>query len=164
MKDVPNHPNYGVSRKGYVINKRTGRILKEDISNRGYSRITVCKNNRTKRYTVHRLVAELFIPNPHGLATVNHKDGNKRDNSVYNLEWMTQEENQKHAKESGLCPRGEAIPTNKYKEEIIHEVCRLIQAGWVRKPVLEVTGISKSTFDDIRRRKTWKYISCNYNW
>lgn len=164
MKEVPDHPNYLVSPDGYVVNRKTGRVLKEDITNRGYHRITVCKNNKVKRYTLHRLVAELFIPNPLGKETVNHKSGDKRDNSVENLEWMTQEENQNHAKETGLCPKGTAMKTSKYSEETIHEVCRLIQEGWTRKPVLDKAGITKSTFDDIRRRKSWKFISCNYNW
>jgi len=164
MKEVPEHPNYLVNPDGHVVNKNTGRVLKEDITNRGYSRITVCKNNITKRRTVHRLVAELYIPNPEGKVTVNHKSGDKRDNSVKNLEWMTQEENQRHAKETGLCPRGEAVRTSKYKEETIHAVCSLIQAGMVRTPILAKTGITKATFDDIRRRKTWRYISINYNW
>ena len=55
-----------------------------------------------KNRTVHRLVAQAFIPNPNGLAEVNHKDGNKSNNSVENLEWVTSSENKKHAYNIGL--------------------------------------------------------------
>lgn len=164
FKEVPEHSNYCVYPDGRVINKATGRLLKRDKTNRGYYRITVCKNNKTTRYSVHRLVALLFIPNPNNLETVNHKSGDKADNSVGNLEWCSQEQNQAHAKATGLCPKGEAVGTARYKESQIHCACKLIVQGYQRGYILEKTGLSKATFDDIRRRKTWKYISDAYIW
>jgi hypothetical protein len=163
-KEIKGYENYLVFNDGTVLNSNTDRELKPDRTNRGYYRITVCKNNKVKRYSIHRLVAELFIHNPLSLETVNHIDGDKSNNSVSNLEWLTQQDNQAHAVATDLCPKGSSNGNSKWKEDKIHEVCKLIQSGLTRTPVLEQTGITKSTFDDIRRRKTWKHISINYSW
>ncbi len=163
-KAIKGYENYLVFEDGVVLNFNTGRELKPDKTNRGYYRITVCKDNKTKRFTLHRLVAELFIPNPLNLETVNHKDGIKQHNFKSNLEWMSKEDNQSHAVDTGLCPSGEQNGNSKWKEDLIHEVCKLIERGLTRGTVLKATGITKSSFDDIRRRKTWSKVSQYYNW
>ena len=64
-----------------------GRILKFKIDYHGYYRVHLSVNGERKHYLVHRLVAEAFIPNPNNLPCVNHKDEDKTNNSVDNLEW-----------------------------------------------------------------------------
>jgi hypothetical protein len=73
----------------------------------GYLRIKLSNNGKCKMIPVHRLVAMAFIPNPQNKATVNHKDGNKKNNRVENLEWATTQENTHHAKINGLTCSGE---------------------------------------------------------
>lgn len=90
---------YTVTSQGKVFNKR-GRELAGEITQNGYHRVTLSIDGKSKRFLTHRLVAELFIPNPKEV--VNHKDGDKLNNSVDNLEWTTQKENIKHALETGL--------------------------------------------------------------
>lgn len=68
----------------------------------GYQNITLSKNGVNERIRVHKLVAMTFIPNPRGCTQINHKNGDKHDNRVENLEWVTPSENQRHAIETGL--------------------------------------------------------------
>lgn len=71
-------------------------------NNNGYKRITIRISGRKKNLLVHRVVAEAFVPNPENKAEVNHKDGNKHNNSEDNLEWSTRKENLDHADKTGL--------------------------------------------------------------
>lgn len=92
---------YQISNIGQVKRKDTGKILKNNIRN-GYEYVTLCVNGQRKKFYVHRLVAIAFIPNPNSYEQVNHKDGNKSNNKVDNLEWCTQKENLMHAFRTGL--------------------------------------------------------------
>lgn len=85
---------YLVSNTGIVYSVRRRAILKPDNA-RGYLQVTLQKDGERSRKKVHRLVAELFIPNPDNLPCVNHKDENKGNNTVDNLEWCTVEYNNK---------------------------------------------------------------------
>ena len=72
-------------------------ILKNNVSGNGYYMVALCKNGKVKRVSVHRLVAMAFIPNPNNLPVVNHKDENRKNNHVSNLEWVTQRQNLMHS-------------------------------------------------------------------
>lgn len=90
--------NYEISNKGEVRNRTTGKILKGRESKSGYLQVSV-KMNDTGKFTnkyIHRLVAKFFIENPEQKKEVNHIDGNKLNNNVDNLEWVTSSENQLH--------------------------------------------------------------------
>lgn len=85
---------YWVSNLGHIKNKHN-KILKPEYSNKDYACIQLRKDSRMKKYRVHRLVAEAFIPNPLGLPEINHVDENKHNNQVSNLEWCTHIQNMK---------------------------------------------------------------------
>ena len=102
-REIPGtNGEYMVSNTGKVRTTKTGRILAPAIDARGYERVCLFKKDRDRRYKVHRLVAITFLPNPNGKKQVNHKDGNKRNNCVDNLEWVTNEENMHHSRANGL--------------------------------------------------------------
>jgi len=86
----------------YSSAHRELRKLKPYCTSKGYMQIDLWCNNKRNTATIHRLVASAFIPNPHDYPQVNHKDGNKQNNNVYNLEWCNQSQNQIHACEIGL--------------------------------------------------------------
>lgn len=104
-KDIEGY-EYQVHRLGLVRN-RAGLVMKDYVNNSGYSCIKLCLGNRKyKAFLVHRLVAAAFVKNrnPEVCNVVNHKDGNKGNNSYSNLEWCTNSENILHARRTGLNP------------------------------------------------------------
>lgn len=112
FKDIVGYEGlYQISNLGSVLSLPKGdgngykpRILKYDIkthSHTNYARITLSKEGKTKRFQVHRLVAQAFIPNPDAKPFVNHIDNNGLNNTVTNLEWCDQTENMKHSSSQG---------------------------------------------------------------
>ena len=99
MKVIPGFPNYTICDKGVV--KGTA-IKAQTLGKNGYRYVTLYHKNQGKKLYIHRLLAELYIPNPENKRTVNHIDGNKQNNCLTNLEWATDGENIKHAYDNRL--------------------------------------------------------------
>ena len=89
-------------RKNGRLDNRKGKQLRPSIDKYGYERVVLTKDGIRKTYSVHKLVALAFIPNPENNTTINHIAGNKRNNNVSNLEWATEKENQNHKWKNGL--------------------------------------------------------------
>jgi hypothetical protein len=89
--DFLGYPDYMVSNMGKVKSLKFGKekILRQCKLKDGYLYVSLSKNNKQKTFKVHRLVAQMFIPNPYNLPQVNHKNEIKTDNNVNNLEWCT---------------------------------------------------------------------------
>lgn len=96
-KKINGFEKYSVSDTGLVRNDDTGKMLKPDVIRGGYLRLTLCKDGKRTRKMVHRIVAEMYIPNPLRKREVNHINGDKADNRKENLEWVTRSENELHA-------------------------------------------------------------------
>ena len=101
-KLVADYPNYSVSNYGRVRNNKTGYILKPLEVGFGYVVVELWNKNGPKSKKIHRLVAEAFLPNPDKKPQVNHIDGNKKNNRLDNLEWVTASENMKHSYDSKI--------------------------------------------------------------
>ena len=113
-KNIKGYPNYQVSNMGRIKRlstgyyRRTEKILKPQLQNNGYLHIKLSQKDKTKCILVHRLVAQVFIPNPNNLPQVNHINEDKTDNRVENLEWCTQKYNINYG--NGISKR---VKTNK---------------------------------------------------
>lgn len=97
--------------RGGVITRRE-KVLTPIFDKDGYCKVSLYKNNRKKQKSVHRLVAQAFIPNLDNKPHVNHKDGDKTNNRADNLEWVTPAENVHHSIDTGLRKMKMLIDTN----------------------------------------------------
>lgn len=95
-KTIPDLPRYEISNKGGLRNANTGKHLKTRVTKFGYEAVTISYNKVQYVRSVHRLVAQAFIPNPQNKPEVNHIDENKLNNDITNLEWVTRKENLNH--------------------------------------------------------------------
>ena len=97
-KDIKGYEGkYQITSWGRVYSVDSETFVKQQLTEKGYLRVDLYGNNgQRKHFKVHRLVAEAFILNPFGKPQVNHKDGNKENNSFTNLEWVTNQENRNH--------------------------------------------------------------------
>jgi hypothetical protein len=96
QKQIKDYDNYIIYDDGIVLNLKTKKTLQGSVGENGYKYYRLSSNNNKKMFYAHRLVAEHFIPNPENLPVVNHKDGNKLNNHISNLEWVSYSKNAEH--------------------------------------------------------------------
>lgn len=162
FRQIPYSKTHAVNEDGEVINIRRREYLKQSLNHKGYP--SICLENKRSR-TVHRLVAELFIPNPENKPQVNHKDGNKQNNNINNLEWNTNTENMRHAFNNDLIDRdlfkinamGSNNNMSKLTETDILKI-RELTNNKTDTEIARIFGVSRSTVNMIRNRKIWTHI------
>lgn len=107
IRKLSKFPGYSISDQGEVINLKTNKILKCSKDRDGYLQLSISSDNKSYSRRIHRLIAETFIPNPENKPQVNHIDGNKLNNHISNLEWVTAKENIRHSWSLGLSKSSE---------------------------------------------------------
>jgi len=157
-KEIKDFEGYEVSDNGRVRSLSTvkgmwGKVLEPLIAGRGYFRVALRKNNKPHFKSIHRLVAEYFIPNPENKPQVNHKDGDKSNNHKDNLEWCTYRENINHAIDNGLSSVGERNGNSKLTKD---QVLEIRDSRLTYKELAELYGVHKSTINRIKNNKGWK--------
>lgn len=131
-KQIKGFENYQISNTGLI---RKGDLILKPFDNKGYERIELKNGDIKSKKLIHRLVAEHFIPNPLNKSQVNHKDCNKKNNHVDNLEWVTNKENAQHAI-ANIPTRKQQLKENMSKIGKQHGKNNSLKA---RKPVMQLS-------------------------
>lgn len=170
--DIPTLPGYGITSCGkvfrypYIKSSYRGDYLTKlrQISvnlNAEYPQLEAHLEGKRKTAKLHRLLAETFIPNPDNLPQVNHKDGDKFNHSLENLEWVSASENVRHSYQIGLASnRGNKHPRRILDEEQVASIKILIElCNPSNMELAETFGVHHSTISKIRSGKLWGHVN-----
>lgn len=162
--------NFGNVKSLLFNHSSYSKLLSNRLVNGGYCQVVLYKNKNRKAFYVHVLVANAFIPNPSNLPEVNHKDGNKTNNNISNLEWVTPRENSLHAVNTGL----RTVPKGKehYKSKRINQFDKLgnfIKVWESMSEISRVLGYSTSNIFKCCNSRIksaygyiWRYAEVSY--
>ena len=148
-----------VKRVKAASGTQVGRILKTPIDDHGYQQVNLYKNGKNHSVKVQRLVTDAFIgPCPEGLQR-NHIDGDKTNNHVENLEYVTTRENLRHARMTGLMAvRGEDNGSSKLTEEKVHDIRRRLLNKEQHKSIADSLGVSVSAINAVSSGQNWAWL------
>ena len=149
FKDVKGYEGYyEISNLGRVrsTSYKGKRILKPAITKNGYLNVVFCINQKKEHKLIHRLVAETFIPNINNYSTVNHKDENKLNNCVENLEWLSVEDNNRYSNSKMLT-----------KEQVL-QIPLLIEKGYTQLEIANHFNISRRAIQFILNGEHWNNL------
>ena len=170
LKQIPDFPDYFVSDEGCVYSQRNKNLIKLHPQHRkdGYLVVHIRNDVTHAAKYVHRLVAEAFINNKNNAATVNHKDGNKQNNNVSNLEWCSYGENILHAYR--VLNRSAPWKNKKGKDFALSKIVLQIKEGKIiaefhgTREASRITGISCSSISECCRGSTKYSHAGGYQW
>lgn len=160
MKDIGN--GYFATEDGRIWSRKTNKYVKERIGPRGYYMVNLSIDGKCKTFTLHRLIANAFLPNTENLSQINHKDGNKLNNNVSNLEWCSARYNTRHALDNNLAhrARGNKTKHGKFNEQDIRDIRTMINQNHLKcSQVAKLYNVTKSAIQQIIWKKTYYYIS-----
>lgn len=143
----------------YCDRKLSEKILKPVDNGHGYLFVTLVIDGDVTQKYIHRLVAETFIQNPNDLSEVNHKDGDKGNNNVDNLEWVTPSYNMKHSYDIGLHkPLTRPLNNCKLSSEMVNEIRLRNQNGESQAKLSRELNIPPSTIQAVCSGTTWRWL------
>ena len=135
---------YSINENGHVYGHKRNKLIKPYINQSGYKKCALSKNSIVKHVSVHRILAATFLENAENKPQVNHMDGNKLNNNLSNLEWVTGSENIQHAFATGLSG--------------MTEEQRLMQGNWFKRKVFCLDKSSGKEFNFDSETAACKYF------
>ena len=156
--------DYLVYSDGRIYSVRNDIFLKPCINNRNYLTVRLYVNKKRVQVSVHRLVGIAFLePSPNDKPDINHKDGDKRNNDISNLEWTNDSENGKHAYKIGLKDvrklQGEQSSSAILDNNTVLEIRKLRAAGWKLRELSDRYGIHVGHISKVASGKSWKHLN-----
>ncbi len=160
FRTVTGYENYEVSNFGNIRNKKKGKNVNGWVNNKGYRHIRIAGIGVVKVLKFHRICAIEFIENPNNYPCVNHKDGNKLNNHVSNLEWCSVGQNNIHALSTGLRinPPGELNHRSKLTNSDIFKIREMLINGHTGTYIAFLFSVKKSAISHIKNGRNWKHI------
>lgn len=161
VKVCPEYPNYAVSRCGKVFRISTQKEMAQNLMGTpSYMYTRTCHDNVAKNVRVHRMIALTWIVNdsPETKTQVNHIDGDKLNNSLDNLEWVTVAQNQQHGKSKILSNIGENLYNATLTEEQVHEVCKKLVEGYRTKDLAKEYNVTNDAVRKLKAGDTYFHI------
>lgn len=150
--------HYEINEQGTIRNTRTGKIRNSFLRKDGYLGVQLYMN-KVVNFQLHRLIAEAFIDNPNNKPCVNHKDSNRSNNALTNLEWVTKQENIVHGYRSGYASnKGSKNGFSKLTEKTVIEIRNKHHSGISYKTLAVMYNISYGAIAGICNRVSWKHI------
>lgn len=161
-KNIKGFENYQVSNLGRVKDNN-GTFKNYYVQNKGYCCLSLYKEGRTYHPTVHRVVAEAFLPNPNRYSQINHKDCNKENNCVSNLEWCNQKYNYVEGKKNFLYSHNESHYFAKLKNTDIPIIAKLLQLGFTKTTVAKIFGVVSDSIDAIIKGISYREMKVDFS-
>lgn len=164
IKGLPdNCQDYYITTDGDVFSKKSNKWLAKSIGKPplfNYVRFHLSINGNARLWPAHRLVGMTFISNKKHLPYINHKNGNKEDNRVRNLEWCTSDQNRAHASKNGWLkqPRGEDSKVSRIKNRDVLFIRKKYNQGVPLKQLAQKFGLSEYYTSRIASKKVWAHI------
>lgn len=153
IRKIKDYPDYEIWSDGRVKSNKNGKgvFLKATTDTRGYLQVTLYNKHGRKSHMVHKLVADAFLKNPNNYKVVNHKDGNKKNNRLLNIERCDHSHNNRHIFKIGKRKRKLSV------EEVI-EIKRLLNRNYTHKEIADKFKVHRVTITNINSGKTWSYV------
>ena len=159
VRNIPGHSGYYADEDGNIYNSLGKKLIPQTQGLYVGVDLPV-GGGKFRRFSVHRLIAITFIPNPENKPQVNHKDGNKKNNSKANLEWCTESENQKHSYDILHHSHfGEKNTQAKLDSKKVLEIVRLRNSGISLSTLATMFSVSPGTICDITNGRSWAHVT-----
>ena len=153
---------YLVSNTGKVKSLlRNGKLLNHNDNGRGYLQVTLYFNSKRVTHNIHSLVAKAFLGARKDGMTVNHIDGNKYNNCLYNLEYCSQGDNSRHAIDTGLrvAAKGASNGNAKLEESDVIQIRQMLSQGMSQRTIASKFGVKHPAIGSIKRGLTWAHLT-----
>lgn len=157
MKEI--YKGYELSEDGLLWSRWSEQYLRPTVGTGGYYEFTLREDGKKFKAYLHRMLATAFLPLVDGCDVVNHKDGNKLNNALSNLEWCTHKQNSEHAWETALINnRGSKAKKALWNDEQVIQMRQLYKLGTPQRHLIKVFGGDKASMSQMLNYKTYRDV------